>query len=87
MRLFEFMSVSQKITDHLNCQWYLRVLWLKIKTWQTLFLFSTKMRVHVFKGRKMSKHAEIPLLSWNVFASQRLAFSLRPNLEVKEGQI
>ena len=42
------------------------------------------MRVHVFKGRKVPKHVDGPILFCNVFCQSKAAFYLIPNLEVME---
>ena len=45
------------------------------------YLFSTKIRVHVFKDFKVPKHGERPFLSC-IFFSRRQNRNLRPNFEV-----
>ena len=47
-------------------------------------LFSTRLRVYVFKGRKVPKHADSRFLFLVYFVSLRLTFNLRPSLEVEE---
>ena len=77
MRLFEFMSVLHKTVFRLiagqilNLKMvFLCAIVVKSDLVNFFFffcLFSTKMKVHVFKGRKLPEHADRPFRFCDVF--------------------